>query len=284
MIIVKLKGGLGNQMFQYAAGRQLSIIHKSPLKLDLSFLQGEATDYTKREYELDKFNITAEIATPEEVEQLKKKSWKKLFRKTKIRERIFGVFKTKLRGSKNCYLNGYWQSEDYFDKIPNIIRDDFTFIEPLTDNYFLELQEQITKSNSVSIHFRRGDYVTDLKTNKTFGVCSIDYYQKAVEFLSKRVSNLRIFAFSEDIEWVKSNFNTHHPIVFVEKSDENLHSDFRLMSMCKHNIIANSSYSWWAAWLNSNEEKIVVAPQKWYENKRKQYQSADRVPESWVKL
>lgn len=286
MIIVRLKGGLGNQLFQYSVAKQLSVKHNIPLKLDLSFLEleADASDYTKRHFELDKFKINAEISTPEEVERLMQKGRRNLFKKTQIRERRFGLFKVNLKIRNDCYLNGYWQSEKYFKDIKELIREEFIFKEMLDGKYFIDLQYQITLSNSVSVHFRRGDYVSSKKVNQLFEVCSIDYYQRAVKLISERIAMPKLFVFSDDISWVKSHFHTQFPMFFVDTSDPLLHSDFRLMSMCKHHIIANSTYSWWAAWLNPNKEKIVVAPRKWYKNKRKQRQAADLVPKEWIKI
>lgn len=284
MIFVRLKGGLGNQMFQYAAARQLSVMQGVPLKLDISLLQSQLADRTKRDFELDKFNIHAEIANLNEIAELKKKTRKNFFQLTQIRERYFGFIKTFLKTGNTYYINGYWQSEKYFENISEIIRNEFVFKKPLVDEYFISLQHQIAASNSVSVHFRRGDYVSDKKTNQYHGTCSIEYYQKAVKLLTERVKNPQLFVFSDDILWVKSHFHTEFPVVFVEKSNDTEHSDFRLMSLCKHNVIANSSYSWWAAWLNSNEDKIVIAPKQWYTNKRKQLHSGDRIPKRWLKI
>lgn len=286
MIIVQIKGGLGNQMFQYAAARQLSVKHGVPLKLDtLSFLQSETGDHTKRCFELDKFKIDAQIAQKQEIDTLKKKSFSNFIRQTYIRERLFGIFARNLKSAgNNCYLNGYWQNEKYFKEIDDIIRREFVFIEELNDDYITGIREQITQSEAVSVHFRRGDYVADKKINQTHGVCSMEYYQKAVEKIAQNVFNPVFFVFSDDIGWAKSHFRTRFPMVFVEKSDETQHSDFRLMSLCKHNIIANSSYSWWAAWLNTNNKKTVIAPQQWFSNKRKQRQAKHITPKEWMRI
>ncbi|MDO5522637.1 MAG: alpha-1,2-fucosyltransferase [Bacteroidia bacterium] len=284
MIIVRLKGGLGNQMFQYAAAKQLAEKLNTSLKLDISFLQNNAADSTNREFELDKFSIPIEIASAEEVKKVREKKTKNFIRPTVIREKYFGFVKPFLKAGNDYYMNGYWQSDKYFADVEAIIRSEFKFIEPLSDEYYIGMQGKIVSSNSVSLHFRRGDYVSNSKTNKYHGVCSLAYYQNAVKTISDKISNPHLFVFSDDIDWVKSNFHTGLPTVFVEKKNENLHTDFRLMSMCRHNIIANSSYSWWAAWLNPNKEKIVIAPRRWYRNKRKQLKAADRVPNSWIRI
>jgi hypothetical protein len=284
MIIVLLSGGFGNQLFQYAAGKQLSIKYNMPLKLDLSFLEAEAVDYTKRSFELNKLRISAEIATPEEVERVKQKNRGKLFKRAQIRERKLFPLDIKLNAGCDYYLNGYWQSDNYFKEVEEIIRKEFVFKENLEDEYFTDLQEQIRSSDSVSVHFRRGDYITNKPANALFETCSPEYYQKAVDLIAKRIRQPKLFIFSDDIAWVQKYFKTTYPTVFVDKSDILQHSDFRLMSMCKHHIIANSTYSWWAAWLNPNKEKTVIAPKKWFKSRLQQFRTRYKIPKEWIKI
>lgn len=285
MVIVQLKGGLGNQMFQYAAARRLAAEHGIELKLDLSFLEAETVQHTKRDFELYKLNINAGIATCKEIQAIKKKRWKNLFCPALIKDKGVADFSKKVtRCSDHVYLDGYWQSEKYFKSISPVIRNEFTFKQPLAKDYFLNIKHQIENSDSISLHFRRGDYVDNPKTNKYHGVSSLNYYQKAVERITKKINNPTLFIFSDDIQWVMAHFKSEHPIVFIKQSDEGLHSDFRLMSICKHNIIANSSYSWWAAWLNENENKTVIAPKKWYEHQPSQDHVSDLLPREWITL
>jgi hypothetical protein len=286
MIIVQLKGGLGNQLFQYAAGRQLSEKFDVPLKFDLSFLNSTDPNqrHIKRYFELDKFKIIVEIATESEIQAIRRQRWKNSFKPVWIRERKNDCHKKLHRAGKDCYLNGFFQSEKYFINISETIRNELIFKEPLTDRYFLEIKEQIENSNSVSLHFRRGDYVENPNTNRFHGVCPLEYYRQAVKWMNEKTEDQQLFVFSDDIGWVKANFRTEFPTVFVEKSEEKLHSDFRLMSLCKHNIIANSSYSWWAAWLNLNEAKTIIAPEKWFANARRQSKAADIIPGEWYRI
>jgi hypothetical protein len=283
MIIIRLKGGLGNQLFQYSAGRQLSIKQNVPLKFDFSFLDAEPTNYTKRYLELDKFNINIETASEKEIKIIRRQRWRNIFVPTWIKERETDCYDKFSRAGKNCYLDGYFQSEKYFINISEQIRNELIFRDSLLNEDWAE-KKYIKFSNSVSLHFRRSDYVSNLNANQVHGVCSMDYYQKAIRMIVEKVENPQFFIFSDDIQWVMQNFKTDYPSVFVEKKDENLHSDFQLMSLCKHNIIANSSYSWWAAWLNKNENKIVIAPEKWYANKKKQSKIGNLLPEKWLKL
>ena len=284
MIIVRLRGGLGNQMFQYAAGRQLSIKHNVPLKFDLSLLNVESTTCTKRYFELDKFNISIEFASEKEVKVIRKQRWKNILTPTWLKERENDCYNQFRRAGKNCCLDGYFQSEKYFINVSEQIRSELTFKDALIGSDWVEVKKQIEDSNSISLHFRRGDYVENPNTNKFHGVCSMDYYQNAVKAIVEKVENPHFFIFSDDIRWVIENFKVNYPTVFVEKKDEDLHSDFQLMSHCKHHIIANSSYSWWAAWLSNNKGKIIIVPEKWFADTEKQNKAIDLLPSKWIKL
>lgn len=285
MVIVRLMGGLGNQLFQYAAARRISIQQNTPLKLDLSFLEANTGHHTKRQFELHKLNVDAEIATEKDIQVMRMLRWWKPFQSVRIKDKGFSHFSQKVAHATNqVFLDGFWQSEQYFKPIADTIRNEFTFKQPLRDEYFLRLIDRIKDSDSVSLHFRRGDYVDNPDTNKFHGVCPISYYQNAVNKIVPTLKNPHIFIFSDDIHWVKSHFKSELPLVFIEQSDEELHSDFRLMSMCKHNVIANSSYSWWAAWLNNNDQKIVVAPKKWFQDPKSQLKSVEMIPNEWITM
>lgn len=284
MIIVRLKGGLGNQMFEYALARRISIEKNIELKIDTSFLEAEAKDYTKRGLELFKFNINAEIATNKEIKSILMQGWKNIFYPVWIKDRGIDKFFKKKLGSNDLYLDGYWQSYFYFESIIDIIGNDFTVKQPLKGDYFEYITNQINNTNSVSLHFRRGEYVDNPKVNSHHGICPIEYYHNSIDYIAKTVVNPHLFVFSDDIEWVKANFKSILPITFIDYSDNDLLSDFRLMSMCKHNIIANSSYSWWAAWLNKNKNKIIVAPKRWYINERSQKKSQSMIPPEWIRV
>lgn len=274
MIISNIDGGLGNQLFEYAAAKQIAVNMATTLKLDISNLEKFDKDKTHRKYELSKLNISAEIATKAEIESVTKI----------IREKYYAILRHFIKKGTDYYVKGYWQKEKYFKRIEPIIREEFTFRTPITDSYLSEIKEQIENSNSVSVHFRRGDYVTNPAINAYHGVCSLDYYQRAVEILRKKEKNLHLFIFSDDIDWVKTHFKVDIATTYVDKSIEEQHSDFQLMCMCKHNIIANSSYSWWAAWLNPNPEKTVIAPKKWFKKRFKQIRERNRVPAEWLRI
>jgi hypothetical protein len=237
MIITKLQGGLGNQIFQWAYGKALSEKYNTSLFLDLNFYENQ-TGNTFRVFELDKFpNIKLETTKFENKQTI---------------EVIDSFTYTELKHDKNFnyYLNGFWQSEKYFYEFSEIIKNE---LEP--DITTLEKLSSKMSNNSVSLHIRRTDYVT---SNGYHPVQSIDYYNKALEIIGDYD---QLLIFSDDINWCKENLN-YKNMVFIE-NQTNI-EDMWLMSLCKHNIIANSSFSWWGAWLNKNEDKIVIVPKNWF--------------------
>lgn len=292
MIITKLIGGLGNQMFQYAAGRRTALANNTELKLDLTGYDHQI-GITPRSYMLDIFPIHATIATKKEVGLFKTNSksiiqryWQQqklsYFRRHYIRQKTTGFTHDFLTIPDNSYLDGYWGSEKYFFDIGDVIRKDFT-LKNTPDKENRELLKRISACNSVSIHVRRSDYVKDKKTHDFHGVCGLDYYKKAISFITKRVSDPHFFVFSDDPDWCKINLRLQYSIIFVSHNLGNKdYEDMRLMSACKHNVIANSSFSWWGAWLNKNANKIVIAPQKWFTDKL--ISAQDLIPKLWLKI
>ncbi|OGU16102.1 MAG: hypothetical protein A2X61_13405 [Ignavibacteria bacterium GWB2_35_12] len=292
MIITKLIGGIGNQMFQYAAGKALAEHRGVELKLDISDFQF----YTNRWFSLNHFNINADIASDEEISKFIGKNKSKSL--MLLRERIGRLLPLKRRKiyyehhfhydegffnlPSNIYINGYWQSEKYFKDIKSIILNDLSFKEPL-EGLNNEISVKILSSNSVSIHIRRGDYVTNKITHLTHGVCGIEYYINAINYISKHLEEPHFFIFSDEPDWAKTNLRTSFPISFVNhNSGQNDFEDMRLLSLCRHHIIANSSFSWWGAWLCRNENKIVIAPQKWFNEYKAD--TKDLYPEDWIIL
>lgn len=296
MVIVKLMGGLGNQMFQYALGRQLSQTLKVPLKLDLSYFYKENyhPEETIRHYELGVFNIEESFASPEEIADFMiekpKELFPKLFFQIKraivpkriVRERFFHFDPQILSVKSPSYLEGYWQTFKYFENIDSIIRKEFSF-KKNPDSRVLEQYQKIQSVNSVSIHIRRGDYVAFKSVNAYHGVCSLEYYEKAISLISKKVKDPVFFIFSDEINWAKENIKINGPHHFID-NDASVPAceDLRLMSKCKHQIIANSSFSWWAAWLNDWNGKIVVAPHKWFNEESKD--TKDIIPQNWIRI
>ena len=184
--------------------------------------------------------------------------------------------------SDGIYLDGSWQSEKYFADIEVVIRQEFTVKTPPTGKN-KELAEQIASCESVSLHIRRGDYVFNSHTNQILGTCDLDYYSRCVERLTQTVKNPHFFIFSDDHKWARNNLKLPYPMTLVNHNgaDKN-HEDLRLLSQCKHHIIANSTFSWWGAWLNQNPEKIVLAPKRWF--KSDDYNPKDLIPVKWTKV
>ncbi len=267
MIIIRLIGGLGNQCFQYAVGRHLSEIHHSELKIDIS----EFESYKLHAYSLNHFNIKENFATPSEVAGLKH-----------LKEKHFHFDPEVLRLSDGIYLHGYWQSEKYFMGIAEIIRQELTVKTPLSGKN-KEIAEQISSCVSVSVHIRRVDYLPNTYAEQLFEPCSLDYYLNAVKHIANIVGKPHFFVFTDDKTWVRENFRLPYPITFVDHNgaDKN-YEDMRLMSLCSHNVIANSSFSWWGTWLNKNSGKMVFAPNQWFTDKARS-SPRDLIPDSWIK-
>lgn len=291
MIRLILTGGLGNQMFEYAAAKSLALRLNKRLEIDLYALN-KKTKGTKRSLELGVFSMDLNISS-----SLKTKFLVKAFpiveRNRAFFKKYFGYFRDgsaivycpnfdNLKG--NTILHGHFQNIKYFEEYEGIIRKDFTFREPLKDKN-LEIAKNMVNSNSISIHIRRGDYLTDSHAKNNFAVCSLEYYQKAIQYMREQTSNPQFFIFSEDINWAKENLIFEDSCVeFIDwnKEEEDSFIDMQLMSICKHNIIANSSFSWWAAWLNANSNKKVIAPNQWFNSKIRNKDLSDFYPENWI--
>jgi hypothetical protein len=285
MIIVKLQGGLGNQLFQYAIGRHLSIKNNDVLIVDNSFLNiTNASGYTLRSYELDIFPITPAIQNQEKYfgKTILSRIRSKLSRIKYVGERSFKFIPEVLDLRGDIYLEGFWQTEKYFRDIADIIRDDLIFLPGLNDAN-TQVARQINTCNAVSLHVRRTDYVSKDAAATYHNLCSLSYYFNAIEEVVKAVPDAVFFLFSDDMPWVRENLQLDYPHYFIDHNKgKDSYADMQLMSMCKHHIIANSSFSWWSAWLNKYEHKIVVAPEKWFYNP--EIDTSDIIPESWLKL
>jgi len=293
MIIVHLNGGLGNQMFQYAFGKRTAENNNDILKLDLSHYSNTHPTETPRRYNLDIYNINESFASDKEIGALKFGnrsffsrilSWLSVSdeERSYIVEKFFQFDQSMLDIKGNAYLQGYWQSEKYFNDIRKVLLENFT-IKTHLDDKNKKVLDGINETESVSVHIRRGDYIKDKKTKQFHGTCSLEYYKKAIDIIGKKIKNPHFFIFSDDIEWAKKNLRLSYPAHFVDNNDdEHNYEDLRLMSNCKHNIIANSSFSWWGAWLNQNPDKIVIAPRKWFNDPN--IDTSDVTPKSWLRI
>jgi Glycosyl transferase family 11 len=289
MVVVKLMGGLGNQMFQCALGLQLAQRKRTPLRLDVS----DCRTNEKRPYALDSLNVNVISASPDELRRFSIPSDSNLallmdrlvpyYRRRYVREPNFPRFDANIfRCGRNVYLSGYWQSEKYFLEIAPEIRRAFMPRWPLSPGS-ANVAQRIGAANAVSIHVRRGDYVTNHAAHAFHGLCSPQYYAAAIEYVQARITSPRFFVFSDDAEFADARFGDV-PQCEVVCSDPNRldHEDLWLMRLCKHHIVANSSFSWWGAWLNPREDKIVVAPKKWF--RAPALDTRDLVPESWARI
>lgn len=279
-------------MFQYAAGRALSLERGEMLKLDVSAYSGYARHHG---FELNKvFNGCADIASEFEIKEMlgwqsssfvrrifNRRAFSSIRRHGYVVEPHFQYWDGFEKISDNCYLYGYWQSEKYFLKIQKIIRKDFSFQTPL-DGVNAEMANKMSTSNAVSIHVRRGDYVANSYANRMHGTCSLTYYADAIRYIAQRITCPQFFVFSDEIEWVKQNLPIDWPCQYVSHNQgDKSFNDMHLMSLCKHHIIANSSFSWWGAWLNADVNKIVIAPKRWFAIDRN---TSDLIPVAWVTL
>ena len=290
MIITELNGGLGNQMFQYAAARRLAEVNHAELKLNIENFKNDKL----RTYELHHLNINAQFVAYNDIASFKNKSKRQKIKSYimqilsqkrihNIKEKYFHFDKSVLFLSDNVYLQGYWQSEKYFKDISDIIRREFTLREPLSGESQRIVQKIKTSVNSVSLHIRRGDYISNPTTNSVHGVCPLQYYQESIQVLSEKLGKLSLFVFSDDPMWAERNLSYEYPMIFVNHNGaEHAYEDMHLMSLCMHNIIANSSFSWWGAWLNNNPYKVVFAPKQWF--KKEEMNTKDLIPGSWIRV
>lgn len=292
MVIIRLLGGLGNQLFQFALGRYLALRKRVPLMVDLAWFEKQDL----RKFELDKFNLKFEIASDNEVYStrylINNRLLRKVFtiiqghlpyyRRRYIKEQQFGIYDSNiLLCPRNCYLSGYWQSEKYFAEISSLLRQEFTpkFMLSAVYKYW---QQRVSEDNSVSIHIRRGDYVNNSRTNDVHGVCSLEYYLRAIKLMHSKVQAPTFFVFSDDLDWAKRNLSNCANLEYVKVDSANRdQEELLLMSACSHHIIANSSYSWWGAWLGEKEKSIVIAPDRWFSTKPF---PQDTIPNRWIKL
>lgn len=292
MVISNVIGGLGNQMFQYAAGRSLALGRGASFCVDTS----DFSNYKLHQgFELQRvFNCPTRIASETDVRNilgwqsssairrvLSRTMLSNLRRRALVVEPHFNYWSSLHEAPQDCYLIGYWQSEKYFHDTAQVIRSDFAFKPPLGDRN-AEIAEQISRVNAISLHVRRGDYVKNPKTTTTHGLCSMNYYRSAIQYVVERVEQSHFFIFSDDPAWVKENLEIDFPCHYVNHNQGvESYNDMRLMSLCRYHIIANSSFSWWGAWLNPDPAKIVVAPRRWFSNGN---DVRDLFPQGWVTL
>ena len=280
---VRLLGGLGNQMFQYAAGMAVATRTGTKLRLDATMIAIEA----HREYALDGFRISGKpvLRPTRTVEELEDRAVDdqyivKRFKAKRIDE-IDELFHDELADAPpNAYLTGYWQSERYFDAIADVIRDEFQLRKWGTAARAAADQIEGVE-NSVAVHVRRGDYAFLEQTRRYFGLMPQEYYTSAAEMIGESVGNCNYFVFSDEPEWCRENLILPGPMNILS-GDTTAPEDIRLIASCDHAIIANSSYSWWGAWLGETESSVIVAPVKWTDELV--HDSSDKVPGRWRRV
>lgn len=270
MIIVKCSGGLGNQMFLYALYKNFKKRGR-----EVYFDIDDYKNYNLHNgYELeDIFNLAIDYSENNYTKHLKVKEneyIKKIIRKFKpelISHKILHpyIYNNDIFSMRNVYLEGYGQNINYINTIEDELRYDFKFNLDLIDELNLNIIEEIERNeNSVSIHVRRGDYINNTKAYDIYGgICEKNYYSNALKIIQERVSNANFYIFSNDIDWVKQNLRLKNATYINHNNGKDSYKDLILMSKCKHNIIANSTFSWWGAWLNENSNKNVIMPKRW---------------------
>lgn len=297
-VTVILKGGLGNQLFQYAMGRALSLRLGVPLSLDLSwFKEIQTTDgqtTTIRQYALVPYGLNVSTHDAVRYNGRLASLLLRLSKKVKncipaclvtdgvYQERSFG-FDSKIYSMEPpISLDGYWQSHLYFDGIAEVLRQDLGQPQGLSEKT-QAFVKQINSTDSIAVHIRRGDYLSNQKASATHGVCSVEYYKKGLEAVSIGLSHPHCFVFSDEPEWARNNLHFAMPTTVVDiNGPEAAHEDLWLMSACDRFVIANSSLSWWAAWLSHSVKKVVVAPRQWFANGA--IDTRDLIPSDWVRL
>ncbi|MGH7995523.1 MAG: alpha-1,2-fucosyltransferase [Opitutaceae bacterium] len=303
MIVTRLLGGLGNQMFQYAAGLALAERRRTVLKLDVGWYREDPAYEAHNRYGLSCFNITEQFATREEIERLRGAPLTRAERwsvRCARRLHFYRYVQAHARPGHwhraasaafspdffeqpdDTYLDGMWQSERFFEAAAQRVRLHFSFRYPAPPA-IAEAAERIrTGGPSVAVHFRRGDYARNPVFSREIGVLGLDFYERALAALRERVPRVTLYIFSDDLDAVEREFQPAGPRVYVRTAPALAHDKLRLISLCDHAILSNSTFAWWGAWLNPNPSKIVIAPNPWHADPN--ILSGDIVPSAWIRL
>ena len=294
LVITKVFGGLGNQMFQYAAGSALATRLRQPLEIDIRSIRLEGVSHNG--YEIAHVFYTEPThATDQSVSRLL--GWRSSRTVQRVLRRsgataLFGRYVPEPHFhpwsgfdalDSGCYLDGYWQSQRYFAATTHQLHADFAFRQPLRGSNAILAERIAAATMAVSVHVRRGDYVSSSRAAAHHGMPELDYYRMALERLTSSLALApTCFVFSDDIAWARTNLSLPNDTVFVDHNrGSDSHFDMHLMSRCRHHIIANSSFSWWAAWLNRRADKIVIAPKRWFLTS---YDTSELTPPDWIRI
>lgn len=279
MIISEIVGGLGNQLFQYAAARQLSLIKDQDIYLNLNFFD---TYHNPDVFRLDRYNVNYQIAKQKDIDRLKRvqatgffaKAYRKVFKEPYYFNSKYHFDQKwllthnwdKLKKYEDLYISGYLANPKFFYQIEDLLKKEFTLKVDLNAAN-QKMMDKIQSCNAVMLHVRRGDYVN----NNYFVSQPVSYYLEAIEQIKQEVKDPVFFVFSDDLNWTKDNIKTDGEVHYCDINDGKTdYMELALMSNCKHAIIANSTFSWWGAWLIVNENKTVIVPKNWYSDPKAQ--------------
>lgn len=291
-ITVQIQGGLGNQLFQYAAGKALSSRLNRPLELDIDWFNHDWEDVTPRQFLLPEIQVSYQLSPGKTIIKTPRR-WRRFaqqflpFNPYILNDRPF-LFDVKLNelkpyANQDIYLMGYWQSFRYFESIRDKLIQEIRPANHLSVPY-QDYLNQIQASSSAMVHIRRGDYIHLPAAAKVHGFLGLDYYQKGMGVLLTTDPNIQFFVFSDDLDWAKANLPYQDRLTFIRSTDESTApvQELFLMTHCQKHLIANSSLSWWGAWLSSSLEPHVIAPQKWTNDLGKNWN--DLLPTCWQRI
>ena len=283
MVVIELSGGLGNQMFQYALYKKFENLGKDVVMETSFFRSGQDL----RQLELGIFPVKYREITDKEAANIRGYGYQDNII-DKIRHKLtprnyavymdkIEIFQPEIFEMDQVYLSGYWQNENYFKDIKEIISKDFVFSDELYKRN-KAFCDKLENENSVSVHIRRGDYLTVENTRIHGNICTETYYVNAMKYIEERVVNPQFYIFTDDLDWAKEKYQGTNITIVEGNREDSSYVDMFLMSRCKHNIVANSTFSWWGAWLNTNADKLVLSPPKWFNN----FEKAKVACENWI--
>ncbi|MFT4599938.1 MAG: hypothetical protein ACI857_000105 [Arenicella sp.] len=290
MIIIKLYGGLGNQLFQWAFGKALSNKQGTNVKFDTSSYLSDDL----RNFELSNLIGDVQIASDREIKESRKENNPAALLNRKVRSAVLPYYKRDIvcektylfdeelleKANPKGYFDGYWQNAHYFESMSPEILKMIRF--PSSHNkIFLDLRKEFQRNDITSIHVRRGDYANHPELLKIHGLCSAEYYSKAISIIQEKQPNSTFYVFSDDIDWCKLNLTSSADLKYIDGT-ETMYEDLELLTLASNNITANSSFSWWGAWLNQNESKTIISPIKWFDQATIDF--SEIVPKSWIKI